>query len=116
MSMVWWREGTVTAIRRHWRGAVELDVTVTTRAVTDPASVRALAYPQLVGEPRLGELPEEPDQVPARRFGGVEIDCIERVGHDLVKELIHGDSQRDVHDPIIGDSARVARMPLITRR
>ena len=44
--MVRWRSGTVQAVRRRWRGAVELDVLV------DGAEVRALAYPDLVGEPR----------------------------------------------------------------
>jgi hypothetical protein len=55
MAMVWWREGTVTAIRRSWRGAVELDVAISSRAVHDPESVRALAYPQLVGSPVVGD-------------------------------------------------------------
>jgi hypothetical protein len=44
-----WRQGTVTALGRRWRGAVELDVTVSER------SVRALAYPALVGEPVPGD-------------------------------------------------------------
>lgn len=53
--MVRWREGTVTALGRRWRGAVELDVTLTRRGARDPATVRALAYPRLVGEPRSGD-------------------------------------------------------------
>lgn len=48
--MVRWRSGTVTAVRRGWRGAVELDVTL-----TDETSVRALAYPALVGRPEPGD-------------------------------------------------------------
>lgn len=48
--MVRWRSGTVTALRREWKGAVELDVTV-----VDGAAVRALAYPELVGRPRAGD-------------------------------------------------------------
>jgi len=48
--MVRWRSGTVTALRRAWHGAVELDVTL---ADGDP--VRALAYPALVGQPRPGD-------------------------------------------------------------
>jgi hypothetical protein len=47
--MVRWRSGTVTEIRRRWRGAVELDVTTT------DGPVRALAYPDLVGEPLPGD-------------------------------------------------------------
>jgi hypothetical protein len=44
-----WRSGTVTAVRREWDGAAELIVTV------GGASVRALAYPALVGAPRAGD-------------------------------------------------------------
>src|SRR3954467_13844026 len=47
--MVRWREGTVTGRLRRWRGAVELDVTV------GGQTVRALAYPALVGEPVPGD-------------------------------------------------------------
>ncbi|WFE28556.1 DUF3866 family protein [Solwaraspora sp. WMMD791] len=47
--MVRWRSGTVTGIRRRWRGAVELDVAV------DATTVRALAYPELVGVPEPGD-------------------------------------------------------------
>jgi hypothetical protein len=49
--VVRWREGTVTALRRRWRGAVELDVAVG----DDAAPVCALAYPDLVGEPVVGD-------------------------------------------------------------
>ncbi|ROT29589.1 DUF3866 family protein [Micromonospora sp. HM5-17] len=48
--MVRWRSGTVTAVRRQWHGAVELDVTQ-----SDGTEVRALAYPALVGTPRPGD-------------------------------------------------------------
>ena len=48
--MVRWRSGTVAAVRRRWRGAVELDVDV-----SDLGAVRALAYPALVGEPAPGD-------------------------------------------------------------
>ncbi|MFF5288153.1 DUF3866 family protein [Paractinoplanes globisporus] len=47
--MVRWRSGTVQAIRRTWHGAAELDV------ATDDGVLRALAYPALVGEPRVGD-------------------------------------------------------------
>lgn len=46
--MIRWRYGTVQAVRREWRGAVELDVLV------DGRSVRALAYVDLVGRPDPG--------------------------------------------------------------
>lgn len=44
-----WRTGTVTGLRRRWRGCVELDVSVAGREVP------ALAYPALVGEPEIGD-------------------------------------------------------------
>jgi Protein of unknown function (DUF3866) len=47
--MMRWRSGTVSAVRRRWHGAVELD------AVTPDGVVRALAYPALVGEPAPGD-------------------------------------------------------------
>lgn len=47
--MIRWREGKVTQRLREWRGAVELEVAVDTR------TVRALAYPGLVGEPVPGD-------------------------------------------------------------
>ncbi|SNY42495.1 DUF3866 family protein [Paractinoplanes atraurantiacus] len=47
--MVRWRAGTVQAVRRRWRGAVELDVS------TSDGPVRALAYPSLVGSPEQGD-------------------------------------------------------------
>ena len=50
-----WREGTVTAVRRQWHGAVEVDVDVVARTGDDPATVPALAYPALVGEPTVGD-------------------------------------------------------------
>ncbi|MEU5946750.1 DUF3866 family protein [Micromonospora sp. NPDC047465] len=48
--MVRWRSGTVTALRRQWTGAVELDVDL-----PDGATIRALAYPELVGRPEPGD-------------------------------------------------------------
>jgi hypothetical protein len=48
--MVRWRSGTVRKVRREWRGAVELEV------LTDGGeSLRALAYPDLVGTPVAGD-------------------------------------------------------------
>jgi hypothetical protein len=47
--MVRWRSGRVTAVRRRWHGAAELDVD------TADGPVRALAYPGLVGAPEPGD-------------------------------------------------------------
>ncbi len=53
--MIRWREARVTARRRQWRGAVELDTTLTRRNADDPETVRAIAYPHLVGDPIPGD-------------------------------------------------------------
>ncbi|GIJ24873.1 hypothetical protein Vqi01_00350 [Micromonospora qiuiae] len=48
--VVRWRAGVVAGLRRRWTGAVELDVDV-----TEGGTMRALAYPELVGEPEVGD-------------------------------------------------------------
>ncbi|MFC7550091.1 DUF3866 family protein [Plantactinospora sp. GCM10030261] len=48
--MVRWRSGTVARLRRQWRGAMELDV-----VGSDGGTIRALAYPALVGSPEPGD-------------------------------------------------------------
>jgi hypothetical protein len=48
--MIKWRRGEVLAVKREWRGAVELEVTVA------GVPVRALAYPELTGRPEPGDL------------------------------------------------------------
>jgi len=55
-SVVRWRRGTVTALGRSWPGAQELTVSVDP-AAGEPAATqaRALAYPALVGSPRVGD-------------------------------------------------------------
>jgi len=54
-----WRAGVVTEVGRAWSGAVELTVTVLDAPADGPvpagASVRALAYPELVGRPEPGD-------------------------------------------------------------
>lgn len=47
--MIIWRDGVVAERGRSWRGAVELVVDI------DDAQVRALAYPELVGDPQPGD-------------------------------------------------------------
>lgn len=49
-----WRDGMVAGVRGAWAGAVELEVDLTEPAGT-PSRVRALAYPELVGEPQPGD-------------------------------------------------------------
>ncbi len=47
--MIKWRRGEVTAVRRQWKGAIELEVTIA------GIPVRALAYPELTGSPVPGD-------------------------------------------------------------
>jgi hypothetical protein len=47
--VITWRNGTVSATRREWHGAVELDVDV------DGVVIRALCYPELTGRPEPGD-------------------------------------------------------------
>lgn len=65
--MIHWREATVERLRTQWRGAAEYDVALRDIAPPDEAQVdltragragetiRALAYTDLVGEPRTGD-------------------------------------------------------------
>ena len=53
--MIRWRAGTVLSTGRRWRGAVELDVRLRQVVQDDPVTVRALAYPALVGDPVDGD-------------------------------------------------------------
>jgi hypothetical protein len=48
-AVIAWREGRVTALGRAWPGARELTARV------DDAELRVLAFPHLVGEPRVGD-------------------------------------------------------------
>ncbi len=47
--VIQWRRGKITALRRSWPGAAELDV-----ELDGGGTVRALAYPELVGRPEVG--------------------------------------------------------------
>ncbi len=56
--MMHWREGRVLAERARWRGAVEYRVEVPAGVAEGegPTQVRALAYPDLTGEPAAGDV------------------------------------------------------------
>jgi Protein of unknown function (DUF3866) len=49
-TVIKWRRGEVAAVRREWRGAVELAVTIA------GVPARALAYPELTGRPEPGDV------------------------------------------------------------
>lgn len=55
MRVVRWRSGRVLGERRRWRGAIEYEVRIERRGPDDPDTVRALAYPDLVGTPQPGD-------------------------------------------------------------
>jgi hypothetical protein len=52
--VILWREARVASVVREWPGAVEYDVDVVSGGTR--TTCRALAYPQLVGRPEVGEL------------------------------------------------------------
>jgi hypothetical protein len=49
-TVIKWRRGEVAAVRREWRGAIELEVTIA------GVPARALAYPELTGRPEPGDV------------------------------------------------------------
>ncbi|WP_415645118.1 DUF3866 family protein [Stackebrandtia soli] len=53
--MLRWRYGTVTKLRRSWRGCAEVEVSIVKRSGDDRETARALAYTEMVGEPREGD-------------------------------------------------------------
>ena len=53
--MIRWRRGTVVSVGPSWPGSVELDVRLETGA-GGTSTVRALAHPPLVGDPRVGDV------------------------------------------------------------
>ena len=55
VAWIRWRAGTVREVGRSWRGALELTVALERHAETEPERVTALAYPELVGTPVVGD-------------------------------------------------------------
>jgi hypothetical protein len=131
--MVRWRSGTVTTLRRSWHGAVELDV-----VLPDGDTIRALAYPALVGRPEPGDrvllnvgalmmglgtggyalVVALPDRLPADPpVAGDTRDA----GH-LVKArytplqpiLLGVDEEASPHRAILADADDLAGMPVVT--
>jgi hypothetical protein len=129
--MVRWRSGTVTAIRRRWRGAVEVDVAVPGLA----EAVRALAYPALVGEPEAGDrvllnagalalglgtggyalvvaLPDRlPADVPATRDDGHLV----KARYTPLQAIVLGvDEDTSPHRTVLEDADDLGGMPVVT--
>nr|MDT0657579.1 DUF3866 family protein [Micromonospora sp. DSM 115978] len=134
--MVRWRSGTVAALRRRWRGAVELDVTL-----PDGTTLRALAYPPLVGEPHPGDrvllnvgallmglgtggyalVVALPDNLPPDPATGTEAGLSRDAGH-LVKArytplqpiLLGADEEASPHRAVLADADDLAGLPVVT--
>ncbi len=126
-----WRSGTVTALGRRWRGAVELSVEVVEEG--EPVALRALAHPPLVGEPRVGDrvlvtvgalrrglgtggyalvaalpdrLPADPPQAPGH---------LVKARYTPLQPLVLGaDEQESPHHELLRDADDLAGMPVVT--
>lgn len=124
--MIIWREGVVRERGRTWAGAVELTVTV------DGAAVRALAYPDLVGDPRPGDrvlvttaaldrglgtggygfvaalpdrLPEDPEPAPGH---------LVKARYTPLQTLVLGaDEQDSPHHDVFRDADDLAGLPVV---
>ncbi|MFI6230175.1 DUF3866 family protein [Micromonospora echinospora] len=130
--MVRWRTATVTALRRRWHGAAELDV-----VLPDGATMRALAYPELVGEPEPGDrvllnvgallmglgtggyalvvalpdrLPEDPPQATTRDAGHL----VKARYTPLQPILLGVDEEASPHHRMLADADDLAGMPVVT--
>jgi len=131
-AVVRWRAGTVTALRRRWHGAVELDV-----ALPD-GPVRALAYPALVGEPGEGDrvllnigaqalglgtggyalvvalpdrLPPDPESAALGRDGGHLV----KARYTPLQAVVRGvEEQSSPHHELLADADDLAGLPVVT--
>ncbi|MEV0732451.1 DUF3866 family protein [Polymorphospora sp. NPDC050346] len=131
--MVRWRSATVVAVRRRWHGAAELDV-----ALPDGATLRALAYPELVGDPEPGDrvllnvgalvmglgtggyalvvalpdrLPADPPQDGTTRDAG---HLVKARYTPLQPILLGADEDASPHRAVLADAHDVAGMPVVT--
>jgi hypothetical protein len=130
--MVRWRSGTVTEVRRRWRGAVELEVT------TSDGPVRALAYPELIGDPLPGDrvllnvgallmglgtggyamvvalpdaLPADPAQAGTTRDGGHLV----KARYTPLQPILLGvDEQASPHRQVMAAAESLDGMPVLT--
>jgi Protein of unknown function (DUF3866) len=135
--MVRWRRGRVDAVGRRWRGAVELEVTLHRRHPADPERVSALAYPELVGEPRPGDdvllntgalalglgtggyalvvaipdrLPPDPAQAPTRDSGHLV-----KARYTPLQSIAMGaDEEASPYRGILAEADDLAGMPVVT--
>jgi hypothetical protein len=131
--MIRWRSGTVTALGGAWHGAVELDV-----ALADGGTLRALAYPALVGRPEPGDrvllnvgalvmglgtggyalvvalpdrLPADPADPGTSRDGG---HLVKARYTPLQPTLLGVDEEASPHRRVLADADDLGGMPVVT--
>ncbi len=128
-----WRSATVTGLGRRWHGAVELTVEVTEPDAGQPVALRALAYPPLVGEPRLGDrvlvtvgalrrglgtggyalVAALPDRLPADSPGAAG--HLVKARYTPLQPIVLGaDEQESPHHELLRDADDLAGMPVVT--
>jgi hypothetical protein len=122
----------VTGLRRRWRGAVELDVALERRRPEDPTTIRALAYPALVGDPRVGDLVVVNANALALGLGTGGYALVvavpdrlppddDRPGHvvkarytPLQAVVMAADEEGSPHRAVLGDADSLDGMPVVT--
>jgi hypothetical protein len=130
-----WREATVERVRAQWPGAVEYDVALHEVALHGPGgeTVPALAYTDLVGEPRPGDrvllnvsalelglgtggvalIVAIPDRLPADQPAGPG--HIVKARYTPLQTVVLGvDEQESPHHEMLRDATGIGAMPVIT--
>jgi hypothetical protein len=143
-DVIQWREATVERLRARWPGAAEYDVTLHGAAEHDAtprnptpsraggATIPALAYPDLVGEPRPGDrvllnvgaldrglgtgglalIVALPDRLPADLRAGPG--HIVKARYTPLQTMVLGvDEQESPHHEVLRDASGIDQMPVI---
>ena len=127
--MIHWREATVQRVRAQWSGAVEYDVVL---RGPQKESIQALAYTELVGEPRPGDrvllnvsalerglgtggvalIVAIPDRLPADPPPGPG--HIVKARYTPLQTMVLGvDEQVSPHHKVLRDATGIEQMPVI---
>jgi len=133
--VITWRSGTVEQVGRSWPGAQELTVVVADGlSGPDPVTVRALAYPALVGDLRVGDTvllnvsalarglgtggyalvvaPGAPDRLPADPPAGPG--HLVKARYTPLQAMVLGvDDQESPHHEVLRDADDLAGLPVV---
>jgi hypothetical protein len=133
--VITWRSGTVEQVGRSWPGAQELTVVVADGVSgPDPVTVRALAYPALVGDLRVGDTvllnvsalarglgtggyalvvaPGSPDRLPADPPAGPG--HLVKARYTPLQAMVLGvDDQESPHHEVLRDADDLAGLPVV---